>query len=178
MAEQGSLTKDLPLFCSEELQLSLADPCAIPSVTQPTTSNTNKTKWAQLAAIRLLWHNILPIKELVLSFVICLAFTVLYCFFIYSVLIYGNPQVGVILFDASTANLLTSIFSQVFVMLSDMMIRGLLDTLRVVLIKREKGTPTSTFFGLSAASEWQSAFRLAWVNKFLNLWCDFRSVTL
>jgi hypothetical protein len=122
----------------------------------------------------LLWYNISPVKGFILSFLGYLVFTVLYSLFIYHVLIRGNPQVGTILFDASTSNLLVSIFSQAFVMLADTMIRGLLDILRVAFANRERGTSVSTFFGISAATGWLSVFRLALANKFFNLWVDFR----
>ncbi|KAK0639687.1 hypothetical protein B0T16DRAFT_312968, partial [Cercophora newfieldiana] len=80
------------------------------------------------------------------SFIACFIFTLLYCLFIYHVLIRGKPQVGVIMFDGTTSNLLISIFSQFFVLLCDAVV---------------------------AATGWLSTFRLASVTGFRDLWCNF-----
>ena len=121
-----------------------------------------------------LWRNMSSIRLLVASYVACLVFSLLYCLFIYHVLIRRHPQVGGVLFDAPTSNLLISIFSQVFVLLSDAMICRLLDTIRAALASRDGGTSASAFFGLSSATGWLSVLRLSIVNGFRDLWCNFR----
>ncbi|KAK5651339.1 hypothetical protein OQA88_12572 [Cercophora sp. LCS_1] len=121
-----------------------------------------------------LWRNISSIRLLLSSFVACLVFSVLYCLFIYHVLIRQQPKVGLVLFDAPTSNLLISIFSQVFVLLADSLVCGLLDILRAALASREGGTSASSFFGISGATGWLSVFRLASVNGFRDVWCNFR----
>lgn len=124
-----------------------------------------------------LWRNASSVGWLLTSFLTCVIFSLLYCLFIYHVLIRKQPQVGGVLFDAPTSNLLISIFSQFFVILSDSMICGLLDTLRAALASREGGTSASAFFGISAATSWLSVFRLASVNGFSDLWCNIRWVS-
>jgi len=121
-----------------------------------------------------LWRNASSIAWLLTSFLACVLFSFLYCLFIYHVLIRKQPRVGGVLFDAPTSNLLISIFSQFFAILSDSMICGLLDTLRAALASREGGTSASAFFGISAATSWLSVFRLASVNGFGDLWCNIR----
>ncbi|KAK1753757.1 hypothetical protein QBC47DRAFT_303914 [Echria macrotheca] len=108
-----------------------------------------------------LWRNLSSIRLLLSSYAACLVFSVLYCLFIWHVLILGRPQVGGVLFDASTSNLLVSVFSQVFALLADALICGLLDVLRAALAGREGGTSASSFFGISGATGWMSVFRLA-----------------
>ncbi|KAK0730930.1 hypothetical protein B0H67DRAFT_563305 [Lasiosphaeris hirsuta] len=121
-----------------------------------------------------IWRNLSSVPLLLSSFLTCLIFSLLYCLFIYHVLIRQHPQVGGVLFDGPTSNLLISIFSQVFALLSESMIRGLLDTLRTTLADREKGTSASAFFGISAATGWLSVFRIASVDAFRDVWCDLR----
>jgi len=123
-----------------------------------------------------LWRNMRasPARSLLWSFAACFVFTVLYCLFIYHVLIRQNPRVGVIMFDATTSNLLISIFSQFFVLLCDAVVFGLLDVMRTALASRDGGTSATAFFGISAATGWLSTFRLASVNGFLDIWCNFR----
>jgi len=83
-------------------------------------------------------------------------FTVLYMLFINYVLIEGKVQVGVVFFDASTTNLLVSIFSQVFVVLATTTVHGLFKNLRLVL----KNATLVTFFGISCSSGWSFVLKL------------------
>ncbi|KAK3386865.1 hypothetical protein B0H63DRAFT_141637 [Podospora didyma] len=139
-----------------------------PSHTFPLSSQNEDTDRPNLR------RNLKPIKSLISSFFVYLIFTILYALFIYSVLIKKNPQVGALLLDASTANLLISVFSQVFVIASDALICGLLDSLRTALAGRARGTSASAFFGIGAATAWPSVFWLALVNRFRDIWCNFR----
>lgn len=122
------------------------------------------------------WYNmrLSPARPLIWPFVVSFIFGLLYCLFIYHVLIRQRPQVGGMMFDATTSNLLISIFSQFFVLLCDAVIFGLLDVLRTALASREGGTSASAFFGISAATGWLSTFRLASVTGFRDIWCNFR----
>ena len=144
-------------------------------------SNQERTKPRRIpiptkTTTKKIWRNIPPARSLLTSYLATLIFTLLYCLFIHHVLINKKPQVGAVLFDATTSNLLISIFSQLFVLLSDATVCGLLDTMRTALASRSGGTSASAFFGISAATGWLSAFRLASVNGFSDVWCDFRLI--
>jgi len=83
-----------------------------------------------LANIRAVWPT-------VLSWVVLFIFTALYSIFIGWVLLRGNPYVGETLFDASTMNLLLSIFSQFYGMLLCFVIVSLLDNWRWMAVTWE-----------------------------------------
>ncbi|KAH8666953.1 hypothetical protein BX600DRAFT_540210 [Xylariales sp. PMI_506] len=119
--------------------------------------------------------NAKEISELLFTFGAWSLFTLLYCLFVYYVLIQGRIQVGSTVFDASTANLLVSIFSQIYVTLTDMTLRGLLSALRLALLVNQDSYLV-TFFGISPSTDWLSViklFALAWLP---NLWraCTYR----
>lgn len=105
---------------------------------------------------RSLWRNTRAIADVLRVFVAWLIFTVLYMLFIYYVLINGKVQVGVVFLGASTTNLLVSIFSQIFVVLAAMAVRGLLTALRLAL----KDASLVTFFGIGSSSGWPSIMKL------------------
>ncbi|KAK4450959.1 hypothetical protein QBC34DRAFT_484187 [Podospora aff. communis PSN243] len=142
----------------------------------PPFSDSERTESRDGNARLRFWENVRasPARPLLWSFAAYFVFTVLYCLFIHHVLIRGKPRVGVIMFDATTSNLLISIFSQFFVLLCDSVIFGLLDVMRTALASRDGGTSASAFFGISAATGWLSTFRLASVTGFRDLWCNFR----
>jgi hypothetical protein len=105
-------------------------------------------------------------------------FSVIFSAFVVYVLLRGNVRVGGVTFDASTSNLLVSIFSQISVILGDALIRDLLGVIRLALAKRDRGVSALTYFVIGPASAWTEAARHAVLTKFyrLNLWCDFRLV--
>lgn len=138
---------------------------------QPATASTTARAAAATA-----WARLATIKTLAWTFASCLVFAALYSAFIHRVLIRGRPRVGAVLLDASTANLLVSVLSQVFVLLLDSTLRGLLDVVRIALAGTRRGTPASTFFGISSATGWLPAFRLALASRFMDVLCDFRCV--
>lgn len=113
-----------------------------------------------------------PISFFLSAWVGSVVFTVVYCLFIYRILILGNPQVGAWTFDASLTNLLLSILSQVYAMLLMFMALGLLDALRWTLAARVErgGTSASSFFQLSPATDWLSVFKFIYGSKFRSLW--------
>jgi len=83
-----------------------------------------------LANVRAVWPT-------VLSWAVLFVFTALYSIFIGWVLLRGNPYVGETLFDASTVNLLLSIFSQFYGMLLCFVIVSLLENWRWMAVTRE-----------------------------------------
>ncbi|PMD43061.1 hypothetical protein L207DRAFT_454895, partial [Hyaloscypha variabilis F] len=87
-----------------------------------------------------------------------MTFTVLYMLFIYYVLIEGKVQVGVVFFDATTTNLLVSIFSQIFVILATATIHRLL--LQIMLHFVIKDTSLVSLFAISFSSGWPSVLKL------------------
>ncbi|KIM95435.1 hypothetical protein OIDMADRAFT_134537 [Oidiodendron maius Zn] len=93
-----------------------------------------------------------PIRYLLITFTLSLVFSVLYILFINYVLIRGNVQIGTVSLSASTTNLLVSIFSQ---------------------ISATGGILATTFLGLGSATSWLQVLNLAFVDRFLNFWCDF-----
>jgi hypothetical protein len=101
-------------------------------------------------------------------------FDVVYCLFIYYVLMKGMVQVGGTIFDASTTNLLVSIFSQLSAILADMTLRELLAALRLRFAAQSHGTSAFTWFGIGPSSQWISTAKFAVACKLLNLWCLFR----
>jgi hypothetical protein len=123
-------------------------------------------------------QNARPIGALFLIFAINLVLAILYLPFINYVLIQGTVQVGHIFFNASTTNLLVSIFSQISAALSDMMVRGLLSALRLAFANRKDGISVPTFLGLGPAAGWLQVLRLAFIDRLFNLWCDLRYVSL
>ncbi|KAH6692741.1 hypothetical protein F5X68DRAFT_250986, partial [Plectosphaerella plurivora] len=86
-----------------------------------------------------------PISFFLSAWAGSVVFTVVYCLFIYHILIVGDPQIGSWTFDASLTNLLLSILSQLYAML---------------LI----------FFQLSPATDWLSVFKFIYGSKFRSLW--------
>lgn len=74
--------------------------------------------------------NARAIWPTVASWALLLIFTTLYSMFIGRVLLAGNPFIGKTEFNASTTNLLLSIFSQLYAMLLTFVAAKLLDDLR------------------------------------------------
>jgi hypothetical protein len=121
---------------------------------------------------RNLWKNLIAVKGLIITFLVWLIFTILYSLFVYYVLLNGQVQVGTARFDASTANLLVSIFSQIFVVLADTSIRGLLSALRLALALNN-GTGLTLFLGVSPSTDWfptLKLFALAWLPSLWGRW--------
>src|SRR6478609_3689111 len=73
-----------------------------------------------------IWMRMRPISSLIWSFVIFVIFSILHCLFIFFVLIRGEVIIGSTTFDASTTNLLVSIFSQASAIIADTTLRQLL----------------------------------------------------
>ena len=118
-----------------------------------------------------------PIRNLLITFTLSLVFSILYILFINYVLIRGNVQIGSVFLSASTTNLLVSIFSQISATVSVLMICGLLGVLRLASAARKDGILATTFLGLGSAASWLQVLNLAFVDRFLNFWCDFRYVS-
>jgi len=114
-----------------------------------------------------------PIRGLILLFVVNFVFAVLYCLFVYHVLIRGVVEVGNVYFDASTTNLLVSIFSQLWAILCVTNVVALFAALRPALALRAGGSSMATYVGLGP-SNWVSVCRVAIANKLMNVWCDLR----
>lgn len=121
-------------------------------------------------------QNARPLGALFLIYGINLVLAILYLPFINYVLIQGSVQVGRVFFNASTTNLLVSIFSQISAALSHMMVRSLLSALRLAFANRKDGISALTFLGLGPAAGWLQVLRLAFIDRLFNLWCDFRYV--
>jgi len=79
------------------------------------------------------WQRIIlnagAISGVLIYFSVWLILSILYILFIYFVLLQGNVQVGPVTFDASTSNLLVSIFSQAVVMLANTTITGIFSSI-------------------------------------------------
>lgn len=122
--------------------------------------------------LRRLRQNALAIKNILFTFFVWLIFTVLYCVFVYYILLNGVVEVGTARFDASTANLLVSIFSQIFVILADMVVRGLLSALRLALATNGDAS-LITFLGISSSTDWFSVLKILCRSWFPCLWSEF-----
>jgi hypothetical protein len=94
--------------------------------------------------------NSKSIRPLLAAFSLLFVFTVLFSAFIGIVLINGNPWMGPTLFDASTTNLVLSIFSQLYAMLLGYVVNALLEAMRWHLASTpdQRGRPSLTFFQL------------------------------
>ncbi|CAG9990788.1 unnamed protein product [Clonostachys byssicola] len=114
------------------------------------------------------------ISGLLWIFGIFILFSFLYCLFIYFVLIRRIVIVGSTIFDASTTNLLVSIFSQVSALLSDTALRNVLSSLRVHWAASPTGTSAFTWYGLGPSSQWWSTAQLTVASYMLNAWCMAR----
>jgi len=125
-----------------------------------------------IAHIRRMKQNHRAIRGVLFWFIVWLLFSLLYLPFIYHVLIRGHAQIGRTFFDAPTTNLLVSIFSQVFVILADMAVRGLLSALRTALAMRGNES-FITFLGIGSTSEWLAVVKILTVGWFPNLWRSF-----
>jgi hypothetical protein len=121
-----------------------------------------------------LWSKCRPIGSLLWSFLIFAVFSILHCLFIVFVLIRGEVIIGSVTFDASTTNLLVSIFSQASAILADTSLRQMLGALRLFFATSTKGTSAFTWFGIGLSSQWITTARFAAASYLLNAWCLFR----
>ncbi|KAI9150533.1 hypothetical protein HJFPF1_10305 [Paramyrothecium foliicola] len=110
------------------------------------------------------------IRGVIFIWVAFLIFSALYSGFIIWVLLLGRIKIGSVTFDASTSNLLVSIFSQISVLLGDTLIRNVLAIARLALVRREKGVSALTFFTIGPGSEWVAAARLSLITKMFFKW--------
>ncbi|VUC22589.1 unnamed protein product [Clonostachys rosea] len=135
----------------------------------PTQEQAPSIQWEDLK------HKLGPLRGVILAWVAFSIFSVIFSAFVVYVLLRGHVRVGGVTFDASTSNLLVSIFSQISVILGDALIRDLLGVIRLALAKRHRGVSALTYFVIGPASAWTEAARHAVLTKFyrLNLWCDF-----
>ncbi|CAG9939740.1 unnamed protein product [Clonostachys rosea f. rosea IK726] len=137
----------------------------------PTQEQAPSIQWRGLR------RKLRPLRGVIFAWVAFSVFSVIFSAFVVYVLLRGNVRVGGVTFDASTSNLLVSIFSQISVILGDALIRDLLGVIRLALAKRDRGVSALTYFVIGPASAWTEAARHAVLTKFyrLNLWCDFSS---
>jgi hypothetical protein len=163
-----------PQFTSTDgdLQLGLIDP----QTQAAPQGSVQKNPTSRLPTSYSLGQKARPIGDLILTFTVGLVFAILYILFINYVLIWGTVQVGSVFFNAPTANLLVSIFSQISATLSYMMVHGLFGALRLAFAARKGGILAPTFLGLGPAASWLEVLKSAFVDRLFNLWCDFRYV--
>ncbi|KAK0714139.1 hypothetical protein B0T26DRAFT_784142 [Lasiosphaeria miniovina] len=114
--------------------------------------------------------QLLSIRPLLLWFMGSVVFDLLYCLFVYHVLIKGHIQVGPALFDASRANYLVTIFSLISGFLMDITLRNLLSYMRMAFLARPGGAPVTTFLALGPSTDWLSAAKIAWATQPPNFW--------
>ncbi|KAI9164058.1 hypothetical protein HJFPF1_05693 [Paramyrothecium foliicola] len=115
-----------------------------------------------------------PISVLIWTFFGFVFFSILHCLFIYFVLIRGEVIIGRATLDASTTNLLVSIFSQASAILADTTLRQLLGALRLFFATRPQGTSAFTWFGIGLSSQWVTTAKFAMASYLLNAWCLLR----
>jgi hypothetical protein len=115
-----------------------------------------------------------PIGSLLWMFLVFVVFSLLHCLFIYYVLIRGNVIIGSAIFDASTTNLLVSIFSQASAILADTTLRQLLGALRLSFATSANGTSAFTWFGIGLSSQWVTTAKFAAASYLMNIWCLLR----
>ncbi len=149
-------------------------PSNLPDSTRPADPPTDRPRDSSARPSRSLWRNARAAGDVVYILIAWITFTVLYMIFINYFLIAGKVQVGAVFFDASTTNLLVSIFSQIFVVLATATIHGLFNALRLVL----KGESLVTFFGISFSSGWPSILKLLVAGLFPKLRRKFTHVAL
>jgi hypothetical protein len=120
------------------------------------------------------------VMAIICAWVAFLIFSILYSAYIVWVLLLGHARIGPTTFDATTSNLLVSIFSQVSVLLADTLIRDLLDILRLALARWEGGISGLTYFTIGPASSWLSSVKHSILTKSFLKWyplVDFRYFT-
>lgn len=115
-----------------------------------------------------------PFSGLIYTFILSIFFGILYAIFIVFILIQGKVQVLDTTFDASTTNLLVSIFSQISAILIDSTLRELLVVLRLNLAGEARGTSAFTWFGIGASSQWMVTAKFAIASWLTNIWCLLR----
>jgi hypothetical protein len=109
-----------------------------------------------------------PLRGLILWLLCNLVFDIPYCLFIHRVLIQGHIKVGRVVFNAVTANVLVSVFSQMSGAFIDAMLREYLAVVRVKIAGRASGIRSATFIGTGPASQWTSSAILVLACRFLN----------
>lgn len=91
------------------------------------------------------------------------------------VLLTGEVQTPGVFWDAATTNFVVGVLSQLSAILTAAAIKSLLGGLRTALAQRPQGSSFATWTGLGG-SDWWTVFQVAFVNGFMNLWCDLRYV--
>jgi hypothetical protein len=170
--ELGRSSPQLP-STEGDLQERLIAPQIQPATQGSVQKNSRgqfPTSYSKLA------QNAPPIRDLLRTFTISLVVAIIYIIFIYYVLIQGTAQVGRLYFNASVANFLVSIFSQISASLADLMIRSLFGSLRHAFAARKDGISAPTFLGLGPDAGWLQVLNLALADRLFNFWCDFRYI--
>lgn len=129
-------------------------------------------------ALRCRWQHFRakskPVRGLLWWLLVNLVFDIPYCLFVYSVLIKGHIRICNTVFDAVTANLLVSIFSQISATFVDTMLREYLAVVRFRLAARQPGTRAATFIGIGPSSQWTSTAVLVLTCRALNVFMMLR----
>lgn len=110
-----------------------------------------------------------PVRGLLIWLVCCFIFAVPLCLFVFRVLIQGHPKIGAIIFDATLANLLISIFAQMSATFMDSMLKEYLSVVRFKLGAPGHGPRVATFIGIGPASQWTSTAKLVLACRILHL---------
>jgi hypothetical protein len=117
--------------------------------------------------------KIRSIRTLIALVAFSLTYCLLYCAFIYEVLILRHVTTPGVFWEASMTNYVVGVLSQLSALLTDTTIRALLSALRPALASRPGGSSFSTWVSLGP-SDWTSILQVAAVNGFLNIWSDVR----
>jgi hypothetical protein len=107
------------------------------------------------------WSKAKTISASLNLWIFTAAFAILYSVYVYQALLSPSPQVGNLLLSASSTNVLVSVLSQVFAELVRFLFLAAFDSLRWQLASSSSGVSMTTFFELSIATGWSSAFLLA-----------------
>ncbi|KAK4183854.1 hypothetical protein QBC35DRAFT_349666, partial [Podospora australis] len=118
--------------------------------------------------------NTHPIKSLLYLYAFSLVFCLLFCSFVYVVLIKGRVGTpGGVYWDAVKTNWVVGVLSQLSAIVTAATIKAVLGVLRTALVYRPNGSSFATWVGLGA-SDWWTVLQVAVVEGFMNIWCDIR----
>ncbi|KAK4195441.1 hypothetical protein QBC40DRAFT_185790 [Triangularia verruculosa] len=116
-----------------------------------------------------------PHQNLLYLFAVSLIFCILFCSFIYVVLIQGKVETpGPVFWNAVTTNYVVSVLSQFSAILTAATIKSVLGVLRTAFVHGETGMRFGGWVGLGG-SEYLSVLQVAWAEGWLGeFWCDLR----
>jgi hypothetical protein len=116
------------------------------------------------------WGKAKSLQQPLLLWIGTTVLGIVYCIAVYHVLLWADPQIGAIHLTATSTNYAVAVFSQAFSMLTDMMVKAALDSLRWELAARRRGVSFPTFFQLSGATDLVAELIFTAASRLENWW--------